>query len=184
MKKLSTKKIETDRLILRQVAIEDLDDLFNNWASDVNTTKFLTFKNHDSKEETMKFINSWINKYEHGGLEWAVELKENHQVVGMISADKTYKYKCVEIGYSLSSKYWNQGLITEALNEVIKYLLDECEFNIVEAIIPSNNIGSIKVAKKCGLTLEATLKNRYKDKENNIQDLLIYSMFKEGENNE
>ena len=54
----------------------------------------------------------------------------------------------------------------------------ECDFNIIEAIIPSNNIESIKVAEKCGLTLEATLKNRYMDQENNLQDLLIYSRFK------
>ena len=178
------KDIETARLILRKVTIDDLDDLFNNWGSDINTTKFLTFKTHSSKEDTMKFINNWINKYDKGGLEWALELKENHQVIGMISADKSYKYKCVEVGYSISSKYWNKGLITEALNEIVNYLLSECDFNTVEAIIPSNNIGSIKVAEKCGLALEATLKNRYMDKENNLQDLLIYSKFKGVDPNE
>ena len=178
------KELETERLILRKVTIDDLDDLFNYWGSDDNVTKFLTFKTHTSKEDTMKFINNWISKYEKGGLEWAIELKENHQVIGMISADKSYKYKCVELGCSISSKYWNKGLITEALREIISYLFDECDFNIIEAIIPSKNIGSIKVVQKCGLTLEATLKNRYMDKENNIQDLLIYSIFKETNYNE
>ena len=178
------KDIETARLILRKVTTDDLDDLFNNWGSDINTTNFLTFKTHSSKEDTMKFINNLINKYDKGGLEWALELKENHQVIGMISADKSYKYKCVEVGYSISSKYWNKGLITEALNEIVNYLLSECDFNIVEAIIPSNNIGSIKVAEKCGLSLETTLKNRYMDKENNLQDLLIYSKFKGVDPNE
>ena len=172
------KELETERLILRKVTVNDLDDLFNNWGSDVNTTKFLTFKTHSSKEDTMKFINNWINKYEKGGLEWAIELKENHQVIGMISADKSYKYKCVEVGYSISSKHWNKGLITEALKEVVKYLLNECDYNVIEAIIPRNNIGSIKVAEKCGLTLEATLKKRYKDKDNIVQDLCIYSIIK------
>ena len=37
------KDIETARLILRKVTTDDLDDLFNNWGSDINTTKFLTF---------------------------------------------------------------------------------------------------------------------------------------------
>lgn len=68
--------------------------------------------------------------------------------------------------------------MTEALNEIIKYLLNECDYNIIEAIIASNNIGSIKVAEKCGLTLEATLKNRYKDKDDVVQNLQIYSIIK------
>ena len=127
---------------------------------------------------TLKFINNWISKYEKGGLEWAIELKENHQVIGMISADKSYKYKCVEIGYSISSKYWNIGLITDALKEVVKYLLNECDYDVIEAIIPSNNIGIIRVAEKCGLILEATLKNRYKDNDGIVQDLCIYSIIK------
>ena len=172
------KEFETERLILRKVTLNDLDDLFNNWGSDVNTTKFLTFKTHENKETTLKYINNWISKYEKGGLEWAIELKENHQVIGMISALETYKYKCVEIGYSISSKYWNKGLMTEAINEIIKYLLNECDYNIVEAIIPSNNIGSIKVSEKCGLTCEAILKNRYKDSDGIVQDLKVYSIIK------
>lgn len=144
------KELETKRLLLRKVTLDDAEELFNNWSSDVNTTKFLTFKTHETISEIIKFINNWINKYERGGFEWAIELKENHQVIGMISVDKSYKYKCAEIGYSISSKYWNLGLTTEALNEVIKYLFEECDFNIIEAIIPSSNIGSIKVAENVG----------------------------------
>ena len=49
---------------------------------------------------------------------------------------------------------------------------------LIEAIIPSDNIGSIKVAEKCGMKIEATLKNRYKNKiSGRINDLLIYSIF-------
>ena len=170
------KTIETERLLLRKVTLDDAQDLFDNWGSDVKTTKFLTFKTHTTKEETMKLIDYWINNYDRGGYNWVIELKKNHQVIGMISGNTSYKYKCIEIGYSISSKYWNKGLVTEALNEIIKYFFNECDFNIIEVIIPSNNIASIKVAEKCGLNLEAILKNRYKDKENKIQDLLVYSI--------
>ncbi len=178
MKKLGTKKLETNRLILRKVILNDLDNLFDNWASDIITTKYLTFKTHESKDETLKFLNYWLNKYESAGFEWVIELKDNHQVIGVISGDTSYKYNCVELGYSISSKYFKQGIMTEALDKIINYLLNECDCNVVEAIIPSQNIGSIKVASKVGMALEATLKDRYKDKDNNIQDLLIYSIFR------
>ncbi len=58
------KDLVTDRLILRKVTLDDLDDLFNNWGSDIKTTKFLTFKTHENKDVTLKFINNWISKYE------------------------------------------------------------------------------------------------------------------------
>lgn len=69
----------------------------------------------------------------------------------MISGDESYKYKCIELGYSISSVYFNKGLVIKSLNCIINYLLGNCGFHVVEAIILNNNIGSIKVAEKCGL---------------------------------
>ena len=58
--------------------------------------------------------------------------------------------------------------------------MDECDFDIIEAVIPSKNIGSIRIAEKCGMLKEATLKKRYLNKvTNEINDLLIYSIFKD-----
>ena len=177
-----TMLLETDRLILRKVKEEDVEDLFNNWGSDPVTTKYLTFKTQTTKEETLKFITYWKQKYEKGELQWVIEYKENHQVIGVISGIKTYKYNCIELGYSLSSKYFNNGIMTEAIKKVINYLLNNLEYNVVEVIIPSKNIASIKVAQKVGMKKEACLRDRYKDKEGNIQDLLIYSKFKKKTN--
>ena len=159
--------------------MDDLDQIYDNWASDKKTNEYLTFKCHESKEQTRKLIDFWLQKYEKNGYEWCIELKDNHEVIGMISVDKTYKYKCAEIGYSISSKYFNNGIMTEAVLAVIDYLFNECDFEIIEAIIPSKNIGSVKVAEKCNMKREATLKNRYKNKvTGEINDLYIYSLFK------
>lgn len=174
-----TKLIETSRLILRKITMDDSHELFTNWGSDIKTNEFLTFKCHETEEITKKMISYWLKKYEKNGFEWCIELKSSHEVIGIISADSSYKYSCIEIGYSISSKYWNKGYTTEAIVAIIKYLFEECNYNVIEAIIPSGNIASIKVAEKCGLKLEATLKNRYKNKLNGkVNDLLIYSIFR------
>lgn len=172
------KELETKRLILRKVKLSDVDDLFNNWSSDCNTTKYLSFDTHDDRAQTEKLVNKMLEKQNKGRLEWVIELKDNQQVIGIISAKDSYKYKCLELGYSLCSKYWNKGLATEALSEVLDYIFSECDIDVIEAIIPDENIGSIVVAQKCGLLLEARLKNRYKDKNNIVQDMLIYSKWK------
>ena len=171
--------IETERLILRKVTMDDLDDIYSNWATDKLTNEYLTFKCHESKEETKKMMDFWINKPEKRGYDLAIQLKTNNHVIGIVSADKSYKYKCFEIGYSLCSKYFGYGYTTEAVKAIIDFLFNNCNCDIIEAIIPSKNIASIKVAEKCGLTKEAVLKNRYKNKvTGELNDLCIYSVFK------
>lgn len=173
-----TKLIETNRLILRKITMNDSNDLFINWGSDIKTNEFLTFKCHESEDTTKKMINYWLKKYQNNGYEWGIVLKDTNEMIGIISADTSYKYSTIEIGYSISSKYWNNGYTTEAIKEIINYLFKECNYKIIEAIIPSDNIASIKVAEKCDMKLETALKDRYKDKINGkICNLLIYSIF-------
>ena len=62
-----TKLIETDRLVLRKVTMNDAHDLFINWASDIKTNEYLTFKCHDNEEITKKVISYWLKKYEENG---------------------------------------------------------------------------------------------------------------------
>ncbi len=178
MNNLGTKELETRRLLLRKVNINDVDDLFYNWGSDKKTTKYLTFKTHETEAQTLELINNWLKKYEQGGYEWVIELKDNHQVIGAVSGCVSFRYDCMEIGYSICSKYFNQGIMTEALKTIINYFLVDCECNAVKAIIPSNNIASIRVACKVGMTYELTSEDQYKDKDGNVNDLLIYSIYR------
>ena len=57
MKHIGTTTLETERLILRRFTIEDAESMFNNWASDDEVTKFLTWPTHKSIEDSKKFIN-------------------------------------------------------------------------------------------------------------------------------
>ena len=52
MNKTGTQKIETKRLVLRPFQIEDAEDMFNNWASDPEVTRFLTWPQHSSLKLT------------------------------------------------------------------------------------------------------------------------------------
>lgn len=50
MNHIGTKTIETERLILRQFTMEDSQAMFENWASDDEVTKYLTWPTHTSEE--------------------------------------------------------------------------------------------------------------------------------------
>lgn len=49
-----------------------------------------------------------------------------------------------EVGYCLSKSYWNQGIMTESLKAIIKYLFNEIGFNRIQAI---HNIAMLHLEK-------------------------------------
>ena len=91
-----TKLLVTDRLVLRKVTMNDAHDLFINWASDIKTNEYLTFKCHDTEETTKKVISYWLKKYEENGFEWCIEIKDTKEVIGVISANTSYKYNTLD----------------------------------------------------------------------------------------
>lgn len=159
MEHIGTKKIETERLLLRPFEFSDARMIFNNWASDPQATAYLTWSAHKSKWETEVVLQSWVAGYEQDDqYKWAITLKDRPtEVIGDISvvAYSEVRNEC-EIGYVLSPKYWGQGIMTEALKAVAIYLLQEAKFNRLEALHDVENVGSGKVMTKAGLRYEGT----------------------------
>lgn len=180
MKELKTKTLESDRLILRRFLLEDADGMYNNWATDPESCKFLTWNVHKDLDETKRVIQSWIKEYDDESLNWVVEIKETHEVIGSICALSINKRnETVELGYCYGSKYWGKGYATEALRVVIEYLLTECGFYLVEADHISGNPASGKVMQKAGMHKDAVLRDRAINnftRERN--DEIIYSITK------
>ena len=63
MNHIGTIRLETDRLILRRFTIEDAEEMFHNWASDDEVTKYLTWPTHQNVEMTIGYINYCIQGY-------------------------------------------------------------------------------------------------------------------------
>ncbi|MBQ1826989.1 MAG: GNAT family N-acetyltransferase, partial [Erysipelotrichaceae bacterium] len=64
MNKAGTQRIETERLVLRRFRIEDAQNMYDNWASDPEVTRFLTWPVHQNVEGTRSLLESWIAQYE------------------------------------------------------------------------------------------------------------------------
>ena len=69
--------------------------------------------------------------------------------------------------------------MTEAANEVVKFLFEECEADTICAEFLENNPSSGKVMEKIGMKYEGKLRRRIVDKNNIRNDLLVYSILKE-----
>ncbi|MFZ1801124.1 MAG: GNAT family N-acetyltransferase [Chitinophagaceae bacterium] len=96
--------------------------------------------------------------------------------IGIHQQEDIYK-KNAEIGYWLGEQYWNKGIISKALNEVVKIAFDQFDITRVFASSFIHNIASQKVLEKAGFQLEAVLKNSI-FKNEVYYDELIYTKFK------
>ena len=158
MNHCGTKTIETDRLLLRKLSVNDAEAMFRNWASDPEVTKFLTWPPHESAEITKALLEEWSKEYEKDDYyQWGIELKSIGEVIGTISVvGKREEIDMVHIGYCIGQAWWHRGIMTEALRALINFFFTEVGCNRIESRHDTNNPHSGEVMKKCGMKREGT----------------------------
>lgn len=174
-----TTKLETERLILRRFEITDADDMFENYASSDNVTKYMTWETHKDIDATKEYLQSLTKSYSDSKVfDWAIELKSENKVIGSIGAKKPDEnLSKIEIGYCIGEKWWNHGIVTEALKEIIRFLFEEVDVNRIEAYHDIRNPASGRVMQKCGMKFEGVLRQAYLFK-NGVADVYVYSILK------
>ena len=179
MEHKGTITIETSRLILRKFTESDIEPAFNNWTSDDKVTKYLTWPTHKDISVTRRVIEQWIKENERADFyQWAVELKKLGQPIGTISVvEKDEQVNMAQIGYCIGSKWWHQGIVSEAFSAILPFLFEEVGANRIEAIHDPENPNSGLVMKKCGLKYEGTLRQSHRNNRG-IVDACIYSLLK------
>lgn len=140
--------IETERLILRPVTLEDAEDMFL-YASDEENIRW-TFMVNQSIDDTKNNIASLYLANPLG--RWGIELKETGKLIGTIDLLKIEeKVGRAEVGYTLNKEYWNQGYMTEAVKTIVKVFFEELEMNCLFARHDKENPTSGRVMQKAGL---------------------------------
>lgn len=179
MRHVGTISIETERLLLRPVTMEDAPAMYRNWTGNPEVTKYLTWPTHASVEVTEGFVNYLLESYKDPkNYAWGIVPKDESEPIGMISVvSMNEEVDSVQIGYCLGPNWWGQGVMTEALGAVIDFCFDTLGANRVEARHDTNNPASGRVMRKCGMTYEGTL--RQADKNNQgICDAAYYSILR------
>lgn len=179
MRGVGTKTIETDRLILRRITVNDAKDMFKNWTNDLEVSKYVTWDCHGNLDATIEYAKYKENRYEKEYcFDWVVVLKETNEAIGEIEAVKvSLASRLVEVGYCFGSSFWNQGYATEALKAFIQYMFKIVNVEKIIACHMSSNPASGKVMLKAGMHFDAVLKNYVVNKITNTrEDLLYYSI--------
>jgi len=150
------KIVETENLILRHFEADDLNDLFRLY-SDPEVRRYFPDGTRDlayTKEELEWYLNGHPDHPELGL--WATIHKESQQFIGRCgllpwTIDGRFE---VEVAYLLDKAYWGQGLGTEAAQAVLDYGFEQLQLTRLICLIEKDNLASIKVARKIGMTFE------------------------------
>ena len=174
-----TKRIETARLILRAFEPGDAEAAFRNWTSDEKVTRFLRWPTHTDLSVTERVIGDWVSDSRKPDFyQWAIVPKDLGEPIGTISVvDSNERLGILHIGYCIGSRFWGQGITSEAFAAVIPYLFREVGANRIESQHDPENPASGRVMRKCGLRYEGTL--RQADFSNRgIVDACMYSLLR------
>jgi ribosomal-protein-alanine N-acetyltransferase len=168
--------LETERLFLKQVTADDVNDIFE-LRSNKEVMKYIPRPLLQNKEEALELIAMLNDKIENNiGINWGIQLKNDPKIIGIIGhyRIKPEHYRA-EVGYMLLPEYNGKGIISEALQKVVEYGFKEMQLHSIEAVLDPENAGSEKVLLKNGFVKEGhLLENEYYD--GRFLDTLIYSV--------
>ena len=143
---------ETERLIVRQYMINDIDALFRI-MSDIRVHTYTKDKNNPwDKQRTEKYIKYMMEKdfktldCFHG----AVIEKESNQLIGLCGLNP-YKVNEPEIEFKIGVPYWSKGYATELGKQIIKDSFDATDIKGIYGMAQPENIASRKVLEKIGM---------------------------------
>lgn len=173
-----TKELETDRLLLRKIQANDYVVAYKEWCSDEDQVKYTIHGVHSDEQVTKILFDKWIMDYsDPKTLRWMIVLKNTNEQIGTIDVNTSWSnFNCVEVGYIIAKRYWNNGYATEALRAVIGFLFEECGVETIFSQFMEDNVASGKVMEKSGMTFEGKLRNRCQDRTGKRQNLISYSI--------
>lgn len=145
---MNTPTLQTERLLLRKFAEEDLEALFLI-LKDEEVNTFLPWFPMKDMEETKKFYEKrYAIKYRQPqAYAYAICMKTDNFPIGYINVDIEEPH---DLGYGLRREFWNQGIITEAGAAVVNQVKRD-GIRYITATHDRNNPASGNVMKKIGM---------------------------------
>lgn len=157
---MKTPRIETDRLLLREIQETDINDIFSCWMQDEDVSKYMCWKASSDIEETRSFVRFEIEPLENE--KWnrcIIVLKETGEIIGtcLVFYNEEDGESHWDISYNLGKQYWGNGYITEAMKKVMHFAETELGMEECMTAYAKVNISSANVLHKLGFMDETEI---------------------------
>jgi RimJ/RimL family protein N-acetyltransferase len=143
--------LETERLILRELDIQDAHFMFQLLNSH-GWIKYIGDRNIKSKEDAKEYIQKGplVSYAAHRFGLYAIELKESKLAIGVCGLLKREYLEFVDIGFALLPEYEAKGYAYEAAKAILDFSNENLHINNFSAITLPNNSRSINLLKRLG----------------------------------
>ncbi len=146
--------LETERLVVREFQMTDLDDLFALYQGE-GMTDFIEplYPYEEEKAYQQSYITCVYGYYGFGM--WLVFEKGTGKLVGRAGLEQREGITDgLELGYAIGTPYWRRGYGEEVCRAILKYAAAELGEERIYCMIEYDNRASVSLAKKIGFTFE------------------------------
>lgn len=153
--------LETDRLVLREFSLLDKENL-SLILQDKDVMYAYEHAFNDSEVDI--WLNNQLRRYKDDGFGlWAVILKDTNEFIGQcgLTVQNIGEKEVVEVGYLFKKAHWHKGYATESAIACKNYAFNTLDIDEVYSIIRDNNMPSINVAKRNGMSLKGEFVKHY-----------------------
>jgi [ribosomal protein S5]-alanine N-acetyltransferase len=154
--------LRTPRLLLRPVGVGDEEAMFRIF-SDPDVMRYWSWLPWTSMDEARSFVTREIAAMTAGEyVRWVVVRAADDVSIGMTTLFSiSGQSRRAEIGYALERAAWGQGLMHEALLEVLRYAFEDLDLHRIEADIDPRNTASARSLERLGFVREGLLRDRW-----------------------
>ena len=168
--------LELTTCTIRPWALADAESLRRH-ADNREVSKHLRdrFPHPYSLEQARTFLG-WVGRQPSPTV-WAIEVaREAAGGIG-IELHSDVERVSAEIGYWLGQKYWNRGIVTEALTAVTSEAFKQFDITRLYALPFADHAASVRVLEKAGYVREGHLRHSA-IKNGQIRDQLLFAAYK------
>ncbi len=149
--------LETERCLIRETTIEDVDIFYELYA-DPEMTRYMEglFENpEDEKRYTRDYIEKVYGLLGFGT--WTVVLKETGEVIGRAGYSVRNGFDDIELGFLIGTAYQRQGYAYEVCKAILEYGRTILQFPRVITFVKAENHVSIHLCEKLGFVRTETV---------------------------
>jgi [ribosomal protein S5]-alanine N-acetyltransferase len=161
-------------LILRELSVHDAP-AYLNYMRNPNVGRYVLVE----KEATLSYATAHVNYCKsmarhQAGIFWGVVDEATNTMVGWIGFYANNANRRAEIAYDLAEPYWGQGIMSDAVATVTRFLF-HAGFVRVTGLLLKENLGSVRVLEKNGYRFEGSMRN-YKYFRDKAYDIEAYTI--------